>query len=404
MANPFYNATGYPADSSFGSSADMRSELALAGAGFDAVDAKLGTDSMPSASRTGKGGTAVRVKLDASGLEASNNTIHNIGSNISSITLTRHVNRYVGDRVDGGSGRYSILLLVRRINAIDAITQVINGTLSIYRGNAGAHLKCHRHQLSAGRAYQDHHVRIFGAVGGQVHKVMTVTYAGLSYYAVALGLQSSDSLYFDGDVGSTNNDTNMLRLVLDNEVTITEDGSLAEPIGSSANILVDLNGNFYSAIDNNANALGLPAKRWSQVFAATGAINTSDAREKTVVAPLTVNEIAAAKALASEIGSFQYLSAVASKGEGARTHIGLTVQRAIEIMTAHGLNPFRYAFICHDQWDEQPGMPSQSGEGNENALSQPTLAGDRYGFRADQLALFIARGFEARLAALEKAA
>ncbi|GEL44183.1 hypothetical protein MEX01_47740 [Methylorubrum extorquens] len=30
-----------------------------------------------------------------------------------------------------------------------------------------------------------------------------------------------------------------------------------------------------------------------------------------------------------------------------------------------------------------------------------TPAGDRYGFRADQLALFIAAGYEARLAALE---
>lgn len=138
---------------------------------------------------------------------------------------------------------------------------------------------------------------------------------------------------------------------------------------------------------DNASTLGKAAIRWSTVYAATGAINTSDAREKTAVTGLAPAEIAAAKQLASEIGSFQFLSAVAIKSNAARLHIGMTVQRAMAIMQAHSLDPQRYAFICHDEWPANNGTP----------------AGDRYGLRTDELLLFIARGLDARLSALEAA-
>lgn len=66
------------------------------------------------------------------------------------------------------------------------------------------------------------------------------------------------------------------------------------------------------------------------LYAGTGTINTSDANEKTAVSALTASEIAAAKSLANEIGSFQFLDSVEKKGaDNARHHIGMTVQRAI---------------------------------------------------------------------------
>lgn len=137
---------------------------------------------------------------------------------------------------------------------------------------------------------------------------------------------------------------------------------------------------------DNAKSLGLPAARWSQLYATTGTINTSDARDKTAVEPLTAAEIAAASDLAREVGAFRFLDSVLRKGDAARRHVGLTVQRAMDVMAAHGLVPSRYGFICRDEW---PGQ--EAGE----------TAGERYGFRPDQLALFIARGQEARLAAIE---
>lgn len=134
--------------------------------------------------------------------------------------------------------------------------------------------------------------------------------------------------------------------------------------------------------------LGNGSFRWSTVFASTGTINTSDAREKTAVRAFSAGELNAAKALAAEVGFFKFLSAILEKGEaGARWHAGMTVQRAIEIMEAHSLDPFAYGFICFDEW----------------AAGEDGPAGDRYSFRPDEMLMFIARGFEARLAVLEAA-
>ena len=164
--------------------------------------------------------------------------------------------------------------------------------------------------------------------------------------------------------------------------------------------------------------LGAASNRWSTVYASTGSINTSDAREKTAVQPLTAAEIAAAKQLAAELGSFRFLAAVAAKGPAARLHIGMTVQRAMEIMVGHGLDPMAYGFICHDAWSAEtvPARTERRETGLSDAQGQPLTelvelepartipAGDRYGFRVDELLLFLARGFDARLRALEAAA
>lgn len=138
---------------------------------------------------------------------------------------------------------------------------------------------------------------------------------------------------------------------------------------------------------DNTRALGGGSNRWTTVYATSGTINTSDAREKTAVVPMTPTEVEAAKDIAREIGTFQWLESVEKKGDAARKHVGLTVQRAIQIMQSHGLDPFAYGFICYDEWD----------------ANEMQDAGDRYSFRTDQLNLFIARGLEARLTALEAA-
>jgi hypothetical protein len=192
--------------------------------------------------------------------------------------------------------------------------------------------------------------------------------------------------------------------------------------------------NFYNDIDNGAN-LGNGSKRWATVFAVTGAINTSDAREKTPVSPMSGAEISASIALAKEIGSYKWLVSVDEKGDSARSHIGMTVQRAIEVMESYDLIPLDYAFICYDEWPavEQLGHESIRGNiysGGEKIFTDVEIsefepykefssytweetsrsyvvtqeaepAGNRFGFRNDQLALFIVRGQEERLARIE---
>jgi len=192
--------------------------------------------------------------------------------------------------------------------------------------------------------------------------------------------------------------------------------------------------NFYNDIDGGAN-LGNGSKRWGTVFAITGAINTSDAREKTPVSPMSDAEISASIALAKEIGSFKWLASVAEKGADARAHIGMTVQRAIEVMESFGLAPLNYAFVCYDEWPAVAEEGYESIRGNIYSVGEKIFtdveisefdpykefssymweetsrsyvvtraaepAGNRFGFRHDQLALFIARGQEERLARIE---
>lgn len=189
---------------------------------------------------------------------------------------------------------------------------------------------------------------------------------------------------------------------------------------------------------DNARALGSAALAYSVVFARTGAINTSDARLKCDLRDLTPAEIAAARDIASAIGIYRWRHAVDEKGQAAREHVGPTVQRVIEIMQAHGLDPFGYGFICHDAWERQviehpavearaavpaieaapavldslgnlvtaavPASPDYPAIEARAAYTEVVLeAGDRYAFRYDELAMFIAAGQEARLAALEAA-
>lgn len=172
------------------------------------------------------------------------------------------------------------------------------------------------------------------------------------------------------------------------------------------------NGNVTPGSDNSQ-TFGSGALRWSVIYAGTGTINTSDAREKSDVSILSEAEIAASIELSREVGGFQFLSAVDAKGGDARIHIGMTVQRAMEIMHNHGLDPLRYGFICHDTWgasdavyDWLPGDFDEEGkvkDGAQKSLIQPAReAGDRYGFRTDELNLFIAKGAAEERSSMKK--
>ncbi|WP_052139820.1 tail fiber domain-containing protein [Janthinobacterium lividum] len=190
-------------------------------------------------------------------------------------------------------------------------------------------------------------------------------------------------------------------------------------------------------VDNSFD-IGQASTAYRTIYARTGTINTSDARLKCDFRDLTAAEIAAAKDIASAIGAYRWRDAVDCKGAAAREHVGPTVQAAIEIMQAHGLDPFNYGFICHDIWEQQtiehpaieaqPAIPAteavpevRNSFGDvitpavlasagfpaveaRTAYTEVTQeAGDRYAFRYDELAMFIAAGQEARLALLEAA-
>lgn len=156
---------------------------------------------------------------------------------------------------------------------------------------------------------------------------------------------------------------------------------------------------------NGSSNLGLAIARWNVVYAVTGSINTSDAREKTEPRDLTEAELAAAADIARLPCIFQWHHAIEEKGEGARLHASPTVQSVIAAMESHGLDPFRYGFVCYDEWDETPEVKDEE-TGEVTQEYRP--AGDRYSLRPTELAHFVMRGLahrqdelERRLAALE---
>ncbi len=199
-----------------------------------------------------------------------------------------------------------------------------------------------------------------------------------------------------------------------NRIAITSDGFLRNlSSGFVSSSVIVPSSDSYSSV-------GTSSTRWNTFYAVTGAINTSDAREKTPVRQMTERELAAAIDLGNEIGVYQWLSMIAEKGEsGARLHIGMTVQRAIEIMLSHDVDPMRYGFVCYDSWPEIPefcavwetipevvddfgNVVQERIEAGSEVIQQRRAAGDRYSFRQDELLAFIARGFAHRLAAMEQ--
>jgi hypothetical protein len=252
----------------------------------------------------------------------------------------------------------------------------------------------------------------FGAVPG-AYRVDVVSTTGMRVFGGSLRLVDS---------GSTTG-ASITPLAAGGGLTISTDGTNMQfAPGGTNRLLLGVGGSVRPGTDN-AQTLGDGGLRWSTVYAGTGTINTSDAREKTTVAEFTDAEVNCAAALAKEIGVFQFLASRDEKGAtGARLHIGATVQRVIEVMKAHGLEPMRYAFICYDEWEEV-NHPAEFKEreteitgtdGNavmeryQTRAAYTTPAGNRYGFRMDELLAFIARGaverqdrLEKRIAALE---
>lgn len=148
-------------------------------------------------------------------------------------------------------------------------------------------------------------------------------------------------------------------------------------------------GYFRPAQDDTA-SLGQAASRWTQVYAATGAINTSDEREKADIGDIPDEWLDAWGDV--EWGRYKWQAAIADKGDGARWHVGLIAQRVRDAFTGRGIDPFAIGLLCYDSWNKADGIK----------------AGDRYGLRYEEALAMEAAWqrrradrIEARLDALE---
>ena len=124
---------------------------------------------------------------------------------------------------------------------------------------------------------------------------------------------------------------------------------------------------------DNAFPLGAAGARPTVLFAVTGTINTSDARDKTPIEPLSEKEKRVAQAVRAGIGKYQWLDAIEAKGaDQARYHVGVTAQAVQAAFEAEGLDPWRYAVLCADDVTDSKGNTAR-----------------RLGVRYDQLNMFL---------------
>jgi len=148
---------------------------------------------------------------------------------------------------------------------------------------------------------------------------------------------------------------------------------------SNATLDASFAGHVVPATDNSRTC-GAAAARWSVIYAASGTINTSDARAKCDVG-------AVPEALLDAWGDvqwrqFRFVDAVAAKGEDARWHVGLVAQAvrdAIDAQMGEGA-AVRLGLLCHDAW------PAEAEEWDgEGALIRPArAAGERWGLRYEE--------------------
>lgn len=106
-----------------------------------------------------------------------------------------------------------------------------------------------------------------------------------------------------------------------------------------------------AAVDNTI-PLGGASNRWSEVFAGTGTINTSDARTKTDIQDLDAAEQAVAAKAKGLLKKYRFKDTKDAKGEAARWHFGVVAQELAAAFEAEGLDPWRYGLLCHDRWVE----------------------------------------------------
>lgn len=157
--------------------------------------------------------------------------------------------------------------------------------------------------------------------------------------------------------------------------TATTGGTLTE------RLRIESDGDVRPGVDD-AQDLGTSSFRWDDVYATTGTIQTSDAREKEWLGALSHEESAVAREILTGLGSYKWLKSIAAKGDKARRHFGTTSQFVENAFRQGGLDAADYGVWCKDAIEG---------------------GGDRQSLRTEQLALFLIADIGARLAALEAA-
>lgn len=145
----------------------------------------------------------------------------------------------------------------------------------------------------------------------------------------------------------------------------------------------------HSASGDNTVSCGSPSYRWTQVYAATATISTSDRQLKEQEALITETEKKVAIKIKQLMKTFKYRDAVSKKGENARVHTGVIAQDVKEAFESEGLNPYDYALFCADTWYEKNNRACNDEEITYTVSDEGVKEVTRLGIRYEELLCFI---------------
>ena len=182
---------------------------------------------------------------------------------------------------------------------------------------------------------------------------------------------------FDGVIDNANYYSCGIKLKPSNGTIEFMTSSATNTVATTRAIL-DSSGHFYP-VSSTTQSLGTASQLWSEVFASTGTINTSDALEKQQIRSLNEREQAVARSLRESVKVYKLNQAVKAKGSFARNHIGFLAQEVEKAFESQGLSPNDYGIVCRDSWEEE-----LDEFGN---IVKP--AGNSVGLRYDELICFI---------------
>ena len=131
----------------------------------------------------------------------------------------------------------------------------------------------------------------------------------------------------------------------------TDDGTNRFVLYGSADGSLAWNGTMLHPSNDNSCSLGLSARRWSTIYAATGTINTSDSRLKNSVKDIDDKLLDAWENV--EPKQYKFNDATEKKGEKARFHTGYLAQDIQTECEKQKINASDYGLFCYDEWEEQ---------------------------------------------------
>ena len=130
------------------------------------------------------------------------------------------------------------------------------------------------------------------------------------------------------------------------------DGTNIYSLTGNRDGFLEWNGVEIRADADNKCKLGDGYHRWSTVYSATSAINTSDSRLKNTITDINDKLLDAWETIQPK--QYKFNDATETKGEQARFHTGYLAQDIEKACNDNNIDAARYGLFCYDSWEEEP--------------------------------------------------